>query len=91
MHPTIHCFVITPICPHTLSNRPIALPDDSVVTVRLVSESQDVALTLDGQLGCPLERYDIVEIRKAKYRIRLFKHPTKDYYEILREKLKWGN
>lgn len=90
MHPAIHCFVLTPICPHTLSNRPIALPDSSVVRVRLVSRSEDVALTLDGQVGCPLEYDDIVEIRKSPYRLRLVKHPSKDYYEILRTKLKWG-
>ena len=54
IHPTIHCFVLTPICPHTLSNRPIALPDTVVVTVCLISQSEDVSLTLDGQIGFPL-------------------------------------
>lgn len=90
IHPAIHCFVLTPICPHTLSNRPIALPDNSLVKVRLTSKSEDVALTLDGQIGCPLEWNDTVEIKKARYKIKLIKHPTKDYYEILRTKLKWG-
>jgi len=91
IHPTIHCFLLTPICPHTLSNRPIALPDTSVVTVRLVSKSEDVTLTLDGQSGFPLRRYDVVEIKKSGSRVRLIKHPKKSYYEILRTKLKWGN
>lgn len=91
IEPTIHCFVLTPICPHTLSNRPIVLPDNATVSVRLVSPSEDVALTLDGQLGCPLRQFDVVEVRKAKYRIRLIKHPAKDYFEILRTKLGWGN
>lgn len=91
IEPTIHCFVLTPICPHTLSNRPIVLPDNATVKVRLVSQSEDVALTLDGQLGCPLRRYDVVEVRKAKYRMKLIKHPTKHYFEILRTKLGWGN
>jgi NAD+ kinase len=90
IHPAIHCFVLTPICPHTLSNRPIALPDSSVVKVRLVSKSEEVTLTLDGQVGCPLERNDVVEIRKAKYKLKLIKHPHKNYYEILRTKLNWG-
>jgi NAD+ kinase len=91
IHPTIRCFVLTPICPHTLSNRPIALPDTSVVTVRLVSKSEEVTLTLDGQIGFPLERYDTVEIKQARYRVKLIKHPKKSYYEILRTKLRWGN
>lgn len=90
IHPSIHCFVLTPICPHTLSNRPIALPDYSVVKVKLVSRSDDVALTLDGQIGCPLDRNDIVEIKRSSYRLRLLRHPKKDYYEILRTKLGWG-
>jgi len=91
IHPTIHCFVITPICPHTLSNRPIALPDHVVVTVRLISQSEDVSLTLDGQIGFPLYPNDSVEIKKSRYKIKMIKHPTKSYYEILRTKLKWGN
>jgi len=91
IHPTIHCFVLTPICPHTLSNRPIALPDTVVVTVSLTSPSEDVSLTLDGQIGFPLEPNDVVAIKKSQFRMKLIKHPTKSYYEILRTKLKWGN
>jgi len=91
IHPTIHCFVLTPICPHTLSNRPIALPDTVVVSVRLTSPSEDVSLTLDGQIGFPLEPGDIVEIKKSRFKMKLIKHPSKNYYEILRTKLKWGN
>mgnify|MGYP001608480657 CR=1 FL=1 len=91
IHPTIHCFVVTPICPHTLSNRPIALPDTVAVTICLVSESEDVSLTLDGQIGFSLVPHDVVEIKKSRFKMRLIKHPTKSYYEILRTKLKWGN
>jgi NAD+ kinase len=91
IHPTIHCFVVTPICPHTLSNRPIALPDNVVVTVRLTSQSEDVALTLDGQIGFPLAPNDVVEIKRSRFKMRLIKHPVKNYYDILRAKLKWGN
>jgi NAD+ kinase len=91
IHPTIHCFVVTPICPHTLSNRPIALPDSVVVSVCLTSQSEDVSLTLDGQIGYPLMMNDIVEIKRSRFKMRLIKHPTKSYYDILRTKLKWGN
>ena len=91
IHPTIHCFVVTPICPHTLSNRPIALPDTVTVTVCLTSQSEDVALTLDGQIGFPLIPHDVVEIKKSRFRMKLIKHPAKSYYDILRSKLRWGN
>ncbi len=91
IHPTIPCFVLTPICPHTLSNRPIALPDTVVVTACLTSMSEDVSLTLDGQIGFPLLPRDVVEIKKSRYKMKLIKHPEKSYYEILRTKLKWGN
>ncbi len=90
IHPTIHCFVVTPICPHTLSNRPIALPDTVTVEVCLTSLSEDVSLTLDGQIGFPLLPNDIIEIKKSRYRMKLIKHPVKSYFEILRTKLKWG-
>ena len=91
IHPTIHCFVVTPICPHTLSNRPIALPDTVTVTVCLTSQSEDVALTLDGQIGFPLIPHDVVEIKKSRFKMKLIKHPAKSYYDILRSKLRWGN
>lgn len=91
IHPSLHCFVVTPICPHTLSNRPIVIPDSSVVRVKLVSRSEGASLSSDGQVVVPLQQNDIVEVKKAKYRVRLIKHPTKNYFEILRTKLKWGN
>jgi NAD+ kinase len=90
IHPALHCFVLTPICPHTLSNRPIVIPDASVVRVKLLSESDGVSLTLDGQVVEPLRMNDLVEVKKARYRVRVIKHPSKDYYDILRTKLKWG-
>ncbi|HWR72177.1 MAG TPA: NAD(+)/NADH kinase [Nitrospirota bacterium] len=90
IHPTIHCLVLTPICPHTLTNRPIVIPDSSLVRIKLLSQSEGVSLSLDGQVMEQIIRGDIVEIRKAKYRVKMIKHPTKDYYEILRTKLKWG-
>jgi NAD+ kinase len=91
IHPALHCFVLTPICPHTLSNRPIVIPDASVVRVKLLSESEGISLSLDGQVVEPLRLHDVVEVRKAKRHARIIKHPTKDYYDILRSKLKWGS
>ncbi len=90
IYPTLHCFVLTPICPHTLSNRPIAIPDSSVVQVKLLSGEDGAALTLDGHVINPLATNDVVEVKRAKYKVKLIKHPTKGFYEILRTKLKWG-
>ena len=90
VYPSLHTLVITPICPHTLTNRPIVFPDDVEVRALLESEQQEVILTLDGQQGFPLEFEDVVELRKAEGRILLIKSPHRNYFELLREKLKWG-
>ena len=88
--PSLHTIIITPICPHTLTNRPIILPDDLMIRTVLKSRNQEVILTLDGQLGFPLEFEDVVEVKKAEGCILLIKSPYRHYFELLRQKLKWG-
>ena len=90
VHPSLHCIIITPICPHTLTNRPIMVPDDVEIRAILKTKQEEVILTLDGQQGFPLEVEDVVEVRKAEGRILLIKSPYRHYFEVLREKLKWG-
>ena len=90
VHPSLHCIIITPICPHTLTNRPIMIPDDVEIRAILKTKQQEVILTLDGQQGFTLEFEDVVEVRKAENRILLIKSPYRHYFEVLREKLKWG-
>jgi NAD+ kinase len=90
VYPSLHCIIITPICSHTLTNRPIVIPDDVAIRIVLRTEDQEVILTLDGQLGFPLEFGDVVEVRKAQYRIFLIQSPYRHYFGLLREKLKWG-
>ncbi len=90
VYPSLHCIIITPICPHTLTNRPIMVPDDVEIRAILKTKQQEVILTLDGQQGFPLEMEDVVEVRKAEGRILLIKSPHRHYFEVLREKLKWG-
>jgi NAD+ kinase len=90
VYPSVHTIIITPICPHTLTNRPIIMPDDVEIRILLKSKHQEVILTLDGQQGFPLEFEDVVEVRKAEGRILLIKSPYRHYFEVLREKLKWG-
>ncbi len=90
VYPSLHCIIITPICPHTLTNRPIMIPDDVEVRAILKSKQQEVVLTLDGQQGFVLEFEDVVEVKKAEGKIYLIKSPYRHYFELLREKLKWG-
>ena len=90
VYPSLHCIIITPICPHTLTNRPIMIPDDVEIRIALKTKQQEVILTLDGQQGFTLEFEDVVEVRKAEGHILLIKSPYRHYFEVLREKLKWG-
>jgi NAD+ kinase len=88
--PSMNAVVITPICPFTLSNRPIVVPDDSVIEVRLMTEKEDVALTLDGQVGFPLQAQDRVVIRKSETSFNLVQPTNRNYFDLLRDKLRWG-
>ncbi|TAN43101.1 MAG: NAD(+)/NADH kinase [Nitrospirae bacterium] len=90
IYPTLDSIVLTPICPHTLTNRPIVLPGDFQVRIILKTQSEDVYLTLDGQVGLPLEVNDIIEIEKSEHRTRLAMPCGRDYFKVLRTKLKWG-
>ncbi len=90
VYPSLHCIIITPICPHTLTNRPIVIPDDVEIRATLKTKQQEVILTLDGQQGFTLEFEDVVEVKKAVGHILLIKSPYRHYFEVLREKLKWG-
>jgi NAD+ kinase len=91
IHPLMSCIVITPICPHTLTNRPIVVTDESVISITVASSfDEKVYLTLDGQVGFELREGDSVEVRKALMTTALVMSKTRDYFEVLRTKLKWG-
>jgi len=88
--PALHCLVISPICPHMLTNRPIIVSDESVIRIEVKFQNEEVAMTADGQVGMPLLGGDVVEIRRSPHPTLLVLSPTKDYFQILRTKLKWG-
>ena len=90
IHPELDCLVITPICPHTLTNRPIVVASDAQVSITMKSQNEDIFLTLDGQVGVKLKYGDMIRIRRAKHRTKLVRSRSKDYFEVLRTKLKWG-
>lgn len=90
IHPAVDCMIITPICPHALTQRPIVIPADQGVNITLKSESADVYLTIDGKTGHPLRQGDRVEVRRSPNRVLVIRNPRMDYFAVLRAKLRWG-
>jgi NAD+ kinase len=90
VHPNVESLIITPICPHTLSDRPIVVDDKCCVELSVAGPAESVYLTLDGQKGIPMQSGDKVRIVRAEERLKLIQPKRKSYYEILRSKLKWG-
>jgi NAD+ kinase len=93
VHPRMQAIVVTPICPHTLTNRPLVVPPDLVLEARIrdgEGEENVFLLTLDGQVGLPLARTDRVRVRRSAHRLSMVKFPEQDYFQVLRRKLKWG-
>jgi NAD+ kinase len=90
IHPGLDAFVITPICPHMLTNRPLVIPDTSRVEIDFAAAEGPVYLTLDGQIGIQMEPTDRVLIQKSANRVAFVRPPRKTYFEILRSKLRWG-
>jgi NAD+ kinase len=90
IYPSMSAVVITPICPHTLSNRPLVVPDDVEFELILKTPREEVALTLDGQVGMALEYEDRVHVRKSRTGFNLIQAHTRNYFDVLRNKLKWG-
>ena len=92
VYPTMGAVVITPICPHMLTNRPLVLPDELDIEISIATpmDRQEVYVTLDGQEGMPLSMNDRVCVRKSDQRVLLVQSPDKNYFDVLRQKLKWG-
>ena len=90
VYPSMDSILITPICPHTLTNRPLLISDRDTVAIILESEEGGVRLTLDGQIGDDLYPYDQVVVTKGEDYVYFVKSPFKDYFQILRTKFKWG-
>ena len=90
LEPTLSAIVLAPICPHTLTHRPIVVPGDATIRVTLRSFGDTVVLIPDGQPGVRLNNGDKVEARDYGLPVSLIKVPSRSYYEILRDKLKWG-
>ncbi|WP_456455913.1 NAD(+)/NADH kinase [Thermovibrio sp.] len=90
IYPTLNAMLITPICPHTLTMRPLVLKGETCLSVRLKTESENVMVIFDGQEGIELRVGDLIEITRSPYDLLILRDPKKSYFETLREKLKWG-
>ncbi|MGH9430909.1 MAG: NAD(+)/NADH kinase [Terriglobia bacterium] len=88
--PSVNAFIVTPICAHTLTNRPIVLPDTVTIDITLTGHSESVYLTADGQVAIAVRSGDTMRARKASSFVELVQPANRNYYEILRQKLKWG-
>jgi NAD+ kinase len=90
IYPSMNAIVVTPICPFTLTNRPIVVPDKAEIELKLLHENEGVVLTLDGQMGYAMRDGDRVLIRKSAISFNLVQPANRNYFDVLRNKLKWG-
>ncbi len=90
IHPSMHALVLCPICPFDLANRPIVVPDQSVLEVEITTPNEDVRVTLDGQEGYEFSAGDVLRVKKADNSVKLVQAKGKNYYQLLRKKLHWG-
>lgn len=91
VHPSVDALVLTPIAPHTLTNRPVVIPASSEIRVQPLGNAQDeIFITFDGQSGFELRRDDLITVTRAKERLRLVRAASRSYFGVLRQKLKWA-
>lgn len=90
VHPALDSVIVSPICSHALTPRPIVVPPDRTIQISLKSETVDVYLTLDGQSGHALQSGDRIEVQRSPHRTFLIRNPRMGYFAILRQKLHWG-
>ena len=90
LHPGVPAIVMTPICPFTLTNRPLIIPDASTISINLEKRSADIMLTFDGQQGMEIDDKDTIIVRKGPHPIHMISEPNKHYYDVLKAKLRWS-
>jgi len=90
VHPKVPGFIITPICPFTLTNRPLIVPDEVEITLRLDKGSSDIVLTLDGQTGLSITDKDVITVRRSDHPLNLILLPDRHYFDVLKAKLRWS-
>lgn len=90
INPSVHAIILTPICPHTLSHRPLLIPSSAMIEIILSSKEEGAMATFDGQVGVALTQGDTVVVSASQHRTHLARLPDRTYYDVLRRKLNWG-
>jgi NAD+ kinase len=90
LHPEVPGIILTPICPFTLTNRALIVPDSVSIQIRLAAGSTDIALTLDGQVGMAIDERDVIRVCKSPQPVQLIEIPDRQYFDVLKTKLRWS-
>ncbi len=90
LHPQVPGIILTPICPFTLTNRPLIVPDTAVIQIRLARGASDIALTFDGQVGLAIDERDRILVRKSPHPVQMIEIPGRQYFDVLKTKLRWS-
>ena len=90
IHPHVPGIIMTPICPFTLTNRPLIVPDNVAIKIRLEKSAEDIALTLDGQLGLAIDQRDTIIVTKSSHPVQMIGIPDQSYFDVLKTKLRWS-
>ncbi len=90
IHPSVEGIILTPICPFTLTNRPLIVPDAAHIRIRLSESASNIMLTFDGQVGLPIDETDTLIIRKSVHPVQMITMPRRHYFDVLKAKLRWS-
>ncbi|MCP4630219.1 MAG: NAD(+)/NADH kinase, partial [bacterium] len=90
IHPAVPGIIMTPICPFTLTNRPLIVPDSAVIKIKLEKKSTDILLTFDGQEGLEIDGRDTIIIKKGPHPVNMITLPQQNYFDVLKAKLRWS-
>ena len=90
MHPSVPGILITPICPFTLTNRPLIVPETARIKIQLAEKTKDIMLTCDGQIGWPINEHHTILVRKASTPVNMITLPDYSFFDVLKTKLRWG-
>jgi NAD+ kinase len=90
IHPDVPGIIITPICPFTLTNRPLIIPDSIMIRLKLEKKATDIMLTFDGQEGLEITHRDTIMVRKSPHHLKMITLPQQHYFDVLKAKLRWS-
>jgi NAD+ kinase len=90
LHPNLDAIILTPICPHTLTQRPVVVSNEAKIELTLRGNSEEVYVTFDGQSSNPMQPGDLIRVRQSRHQVKLVSPPGKNYFQVLRHKLRWA-